>query len=112
MPRNRQKGKHESASKEDKGEAGLWPSWIKQRPEPSYSRLSEADLAPRGSPDNSITKAELIQLTKKKSFKEQIEKFFPPYVHPALEEMGVSTIEDAYFLAIEDLVSSPSITRV
>ena len=48
----------------------------------------------------------------RQSFQEQLNKHFPPHVHQAILELGVSTIEDAYYMAIEDLIESPKISRL
>ena len=49
----------------------------------------------------SPTPSEVNHRNHRQSFKEQLDRHFPAYVHPALEELGVSTVEQAYYLAIE-----------
>ena len=61
---------------------------------------------------HSPTPSEANHRNQKQSFKEQLNMHFPAYIHPALEELGVSTVEQAYYLAIDDLISSPRINRV
>ena len=48
----------------------------------------------------------------RKSFREQLNKDFPTNVHQAILELGVSTIEDAYYMAIEELIESPKMYRL
>ena len=60
----------------------------------------------------SPTPSEANYRNQKQSFKEQLNRYFPAYIHPALEELGVSTVEQAYYLEVDDLISSPRINRV
>ena len=50
--------------------------------------------------------------TKAQSFKEQLDKHFPVFVHPTLQAMGANTVEDAYVIQIEDLIKEPRLTVV
>ena len=49
---------------------------------------------------------------KMQSFSEYLGLLFPPHIYPALVQLGVSTVDDTHFLSVEDLMSSPNITRV
>ena len=56
--------------------------------------------------------AETRLLNTRQSFQEQLNKNFPPHVHQEILELCVSNIEDAYYMAIEDLIESPKISRL
>ena len=57
-----------------------------------------------------MSAAELRNFTLRRSFKEELNKHFPPHVHASILAMGVSTVEDAYFMVMEDLIKSPTIS--
>ena len=66
----------------------------------------------RNNSTNKPSPGQSIWLSKVQSFKEKLDQFFPPYVHPALAELGGAAVEDAYHLTIDDLTSCPQTTRV
>ena len=77
--------------------------------EPGVNLLQRPNLH---SKTKNLSGPELRQFNLRQSFHEELNKHFPSHVHQAILELGVSTIKDAYYMAIEDLIESPKITRV
>ena len=90
----------------------LEPTRILQHSEtqPPLQAITPLQRPRHDSNTNHMNAAKLRLFTLGRSFQEELNKHFPPHVHQAILEMGVSTIEDTYFIVMEDLIKSPTIS--